>query len=165
MTGVTNISRLGKGVVRLRRTLLITPISSTSGYVNVYGTGETSGMGTDKPKPLKTLGNLNTAISTLTFNHDSQLLAMASNDRKDQLRLVCRRELRLRWFGLVVVNTYFISPQVHLPSLTAYSNWPTSGTPLGRVLSVGFSADSQYIAIGNNRGRALLYHLRDFSES
>jgi len=113
---------------------------STSGYVNVYGAGETFGTGTEKPKPLKALGNLNTAITTLTFNHDSQLLAMASNDRKDQLRLV------------------------HLPSLTAYSNWPTAGTPLGRVLSVDFSADSQYIAIGNNRGRALLYHLRDFSE-
>ncbi|KAF9649072.1 WD40 repeat-like protein [Thelephora ganbajun] len=114
---------------------------STSGYVNVYGAGETFGTGSDKPKPLKTLGNLNTAISTLTFNHDSQLLAMASDDRKDQLRLV------------------------HLSSLTVYSYWPTSGTPLGRVLSVDFSADSQYIAIGNNRGRALLYHLRDFSES
>jgi len=136
-----------------------------SGYVNVYGAGETSGTGSDKPKPLKSLGNLNTAVSTLTFNHDSQLLAMASNDRKDQLRLVCFQELLLRWFALVVLNASFISSQVHLPSLTAYSNWPTSGTPLGRVLSVDFSADSQYIAIGNNRGRALLYHLRDFSES
>ena len=138
-------------------------VSSTSGYVNVYGAGETSGTGTNKPKPLKALGNLNTAISTLTFNHDSQLLAMASNDRKDQLRLVRRREPLLRWFALVAINANFISPQVHLPSLTAYSNWPTSGTPLGRVLSVDFSADSQYVAVGNNRGRALLYRLRDFS--
>ena len=145
--------------------MLIIPVSSTSGYVNVYGAGETFGTGADKPKPLKTLGNLNTAVSTLTFNHDSQLLAMASNDRKDQLRLVCRRELPSRRFGLVEVDTNFTSSQVHLPSLTAYSNWPTSGTPLGRVLSASFSADSQYIAIGNNRGRALLYHLREFSES
>jgi len=80
-----------------------------SGYVNVYGAGETSGAGSDKPKPLKSLGNLNTAISTLTFNHDSQLLAVASNDRKDQLRLVCSQELLLRWFALVVLNASFIS--------------------------------------------------------
>ena len=72
-----------------------------SGYVNVYGAGETFGTGSDKPKPLRTLGNLNTAISTLTFNHDSQLLAIASNDRKDQLRLVCP----VNCFSLVVLNS------------------------------------------------------------
>lgn len=32
---------------------------------------------------------------------------MASDDRKDQLRLVCRRELLLRWFALVVLNVDF----------------------------------------------------------
>lgn len=67
---------------------LIVPGSATSGYVNVYGASETIATGGDKPKPLKTLGNLNTVVSSLAFNHDSQLLAIASNDRKDQLRLV-----------------------------------------------------------------------------
>ena len=91
--------------------MLIVSASSTSGYVNIYGAGEALGTGADKPKPLKTLGNLNTAISTLTFNHDSQLLAMASNDRKDQLRLVRRRELHLPRFALVVLNSAnFIDP-------------------------------------------------------
>ena len=71
--------------------------SSVSGYVNVYGASETIAAGPDKPKPLKTLGNLNTAISSLAFNHDSQLLAIASNDKKDQLRLVCcTQDLLLR---------------------------------------------------------------------
>ena len=64
--------------------------SSASGYINMYGASETFGSGTDKPKPLKTLGNLNTAISSLRFNHDTQLLAVASDERKDQLRLVGR---------------------------------------------------------------------------
>lgn len=53
--------------------------------------------------------------------------------------------------------------QIHLPSLTAFSNWPTSSTPLGHVTSVDFSAGSEFMAVGNNRGRVLLYHLRDFS--
>jgi hypothetical protein len=52
---------------------------------------------TDKPRPLKAIGNLTTPISTLRFNHDSQLLAMASSAKKDQMRLVCPR-LRLDKF-------------------------------------------------------------------
>lgn len=52
--------------------------------------------------------------------------------------------------------------QVHLPSLTAFGNWPTSSTPLGHVTAVDFSARSEYVAIGNTRGKVLLYHLKDF---
>ncbi|OSD05741.1 WD40 repeat-like protein [Trametes coccinea BRFM310] len=113
-------------------------IGSRMGIVNVYGSDAASG-NTERPKPLKALGNLTTSITSLKFNHDSQLLAMASNVKKDQMRMI------------------------HLPSLTAFSNWPTSSTPLGHVTSVDFSAGSEYVAVGNNRGRVLLYHLRDFS--
>ena len=61
---------------------------SRMGVVNVYGSEATSGS-VDRPKPLKALGNLTTAITSLQFNHDSQLLAMASNAKKDQMRMVC----------------------------------------------------------------------------
>ncbi|KAI0078522.1 WD40 repeat-like protein [Panus rudis PR-1116 ss-1] len=116
-------------------------IGSRHGLVNVYGGDSTTSASADRPKPLKTLENLTTSITSLRFNHDSQLLAMASNTKKDQMRLV------------------------HLPSLTAYSNWPTSGTPLGHVTSVDFSAGSEYVAIGNSRGRVLLYQLHDYVQS
>jgi len=114
-------------------------IGSRTGLVNVYGSDAASPAATSKPKPLKTIGNLTTAITSLRFNHDSQLLAIASNAKKDQMRLI------------------------HLPSLTAFSNWPTSSTPLGHVTSMDFSTGSEYVAIGNNRGRVLLYHLSDFA--
>lgn len=113
-------------------------IGSKMGLVNVYGHDAMSTYNDSTPKELKMLGNLTTSISSLRFNHDSQLLAMASDDKKDQMRLV------------------------HLPSLTVYSNWPTSSTPLGHVTSVDFSKGSEYIAIGNNRGRVLLYQLSHF---
>jgi len=87
---------------------------------------------------LKAIGNLTTSISALRFNHDSQLLAITSKTQKDQMRLI------------------------HIPSLTAFSNWPTSSTPLGRVSSIDFSTGGEYIAIGNTRGRVLLYHLKDY---
>lgn len=120
-------------------------IGSTSGFVNVYGSdsfsvphGERLVSPTDNPKLVKALGHLTTPISTLRFNHDAQLLAMASKDKKDSMRLV------------------------HLPSLTAFGNWPTSSTPLGHVTAVDFSPRSEYVAIGNTRGKVLLYHLKDY---
>ncbi len=62
---------------------------STAGLVNVYdGSDAFSSSTTIHPKPLKTLQHLTTSISTLRFNHDSQLLAVASKVTKDQLRLV-----------------------------------------------------------------------------
>jgi len=115
-------------------------IGSRHGIVSVYGADAASPLGSERPKSLKAIGNLTTSISSMKFNHDSQLLAIASNTKKDQMRMI------------------------HLPSLTAYSNWPTSGTPLGHVTSIDFSTGSEYVAVGNSRGRALLYHLRDFAQ-
>ncbi|KAF8168533.1 WD40-repeat-containing domain protein [Crassisporium funariophilum] len=123
-------------------------IGSSSGFVNVYGSDSFSipdalsttfsSSSSNNPKLVKALGHLTTPISTLRFNHDAQILAMASKEKKDALRLV------------------------HLPSLTAFGNWPTSSTPLGHVTAVDFAAGSEYVAVGNTRGRVLLYHLRGY---
>jgi len=61
---------------------------SKSGIVNVYGPDASSWSKSDRPKPLKAIGNLTTSISAIRFNHDSQLLAIASKTQKDQMRLV-----------------------------------------------------------------------------
>ncbi|TCD68579.1 hypothetical protein EIP91_010367 [Steccherinum ochraceum] len=113
-------------------------VGSRHGLVNVYGSDSTSSANSQRPKPLRTVDNLTTSVTSMRFNHDSQLLAIASDTKKDQLRMI------------------------HLPSLTAFSNWPTAGTPLGHVTSIDFSSGSEYMAIGNTRGRVLLYTLRDF---
>ncbi|KAF7298031.1 Methyltransf-2 domain-containing protein [Mycena chlorophos] len=110
-------------------------IGSNTGLVNVYGSDCLSQAAfSAQPKPVKTLGHLTTAISTIRFNHDAQLMAVASREKKDALRLI------------------------HLPSLTAFSNWPTSSTPLGHVTAVDFSAQSEYLVVGNSKGKVLLYH-------
>jgi len=132
--------------------------SSQSGIVNVYGSNASSSWSnTNRPKPLKSIGNLTTSISAVQFNHDSQLLAIASKTKKDQMRLV--------WLILCCSNCFvhlWPNLQIHIPSFTAFSNWPTSSTPLGHVSSVDFSAGGEYFAIGNTRGRVLLYHLKDY---
>lgn len=62
--------------------------SSKSGLVNVYGEDAFMSSLPGAPAVKKTLQNLTTSISTLSFNHDSQLAAMVSNVKKDQMRLV-----------------------------------------------------------------------------
>lgn len=123
-------------------------VGSESGIVNMYSmerllAGSTSaGSGLVKANidANKSIGNLTTATTTMRYNHDGQILALASQNKKDSLRML------------------------HLPSLTVFSNWPTSGTPLGHVSDVAFSTHgSQYVAVGNTRGRVLLYGLRHFT--
>jgi len=116
-------------------------IGSTTGLVNLYGSESTTASTSGAPKPLKTIGNLTTSISTMRFNHDAQILALASKTKKDQLKMV------------------------HLPSMTVFSNWPTTTTPLGHITAMDFSAGSEYAAIGNNRGRVLLYNLKHFASA
>ncbi|KAG9104678.1 hypothetical protein FRC06_000064 [Ceratobasidium sp. 370] len=114
-----------------------TAIGSKSGIVNVYDAPSTRSP-SDLPVPLKTLPHLTTAVTSLRFNHDAQILASASKTKKDQLKLV------------------------HTKTLTTFANWPTSGTPLGHVTSIDFSTGSEYLAIGNTRGMVLLYNLRHY---
>ncbi|KAF7375119.1 Methyltransf-2 domain-containing protein [Mycena sanguinolenta] len=117
-------------------------VGSNTGLVNVYGSDSFQHADfesfTAQPKPVKTIGHLTTAISTLRFNHDAQVMAVASREKKDAMRLI------------------------HLPTLTSFSNWPTSSTPLGHVSAIDFSAQSEYVAVGNTRGKVLLYHLIDY---
>jgi U3 small nucleolar RNA-associated protein 18 len=111
----------------------------------------------ERPASVKTFMNLTTAVDTLEFNATGEVLLMASSAKHDQLRLVrtclvggcgCSSELRA---------------QAHCGSRAVFSNWPTSQTPLGHVFSAAFSSRSDYVAIGNAKGRALLYQLDHFA--
>jgi len=90
------------------------------------------------PSPLKSLMNLTTPIDMLRFNSDASLLLMASRRKKDSLKLV------------------------HTTTGTVFANWPTSSTPLHYVSALDFSPNSGYMAIGNDRGRVLLYRLTHY---
>lgn len=119
-------------------------IGSSSGIVNLYDrrallkeqpTGSEDIL-PKMPKPYKVFDHLTTPTSHLSFTRDGQLLAMASQWKRDALRLV------------------------HLPSATVYRNWPTSSTPLGRITALAF-ADGEVIggdihsilAVGNEQGK------------
>lgn len=61
---------------------------ATTGLVNLYGSDSFAEWGASAPKPLKTIENLTTAISSMCFNHDAQILAISSQSKGDQLKLV-----------------------------------------------------------------------------
>jgi U3 small nucleolar RNA-associated protein 18 len=147
--------------------------------VNVYGADAVGAGGAEppaRPRTRKALGQLTTAISALRFSGDGQLLAIASDDKQDQLRMVravapCRERslTALAFFSFRSCPSFAAAghcpppPQIHTASLTAFSNWPTAGTPLGRVTDIDFAPAGGFVAVGNHRGRALLYQLRDYA--
>lgn len=112
--------------------------SSSTGVVNLYDRSVLESNNA-RPKPIKAITNLTTRINNIVFNHDSQLMVIASQSKKDQLRVI------------------------HVPTATAYSNWPTDRTPLSDVVAVAFSPNSDYLAVSNEKGHVLLYTLKHYA--
>lgn len=114
-------------------------VGTKSGVVHLYDrtTFATVASGAN-PKPFREVGNLVTAITNLSFAPDGQILCISSKEKKDALKMV------------------------HLPLGTVFANWPTSGTPLGRVTVSEFSPNGQMLAIGNDVGRVTLWRLNHY---
>ncbi|KAJ3222049.1 U3 small nucleolar RNA-associated protein 18 [Clydaea vesicula] len=93
----------------------------------------------NNPSPLKAIFSLTTDINIVKFHPSSQILAISSFVKRDCLRMV------------------------HLPSMSVFPNWPTAKTPLGHVNCMNFSPNGGYFALGNDKGKVLLYKLNDFS--
>ena len=116
---------------------------SKSGIVNIYqdvarNMPLQASIGAETLQPVKTLTHLTTVVDSMAFSKDGQLLVMASRMKRDALRLI------------------------HVPTMTAFSNWPTSKSPIHYVHSVACSPSTGYLAIGNARGRIVLYRLHHY---
>eukprot|EP00117_Sycon_ciliatum_P035220 scpid55567/ scgid26747/ U3 small nucleolar RNA-associated protein 18 homolog len=106
---------------------------SSSGVVNVY---DGSCFLNSEPKPLQTLNNLAPfCASSLQYNHTGEILAMTSRRMEQGLRLT------------------------HFPSMSVFSNWPKLKSKLASVQCLSFSPSSEYMAMGNDRGKAMLFRL------
>lgn len=111
-------------------------VGAESGVVNLF-----QGSIGQSRKPLKSIMNLHTSADALRFNSDGQILAMSTRRDKQTLKLL------------------------HVPTATVFANWPTSKTPLGYVWSMDFSPESKFLAIGNDKGKCLLYNLQHYSNN
>jgi U3 small nucleolar RNA-associated protein 18 len=111
-----------------------------SGHVHAPQTRLQAQSSVTNGTPLKSFLNLRTPISGLQYNHDSQILAMWSHkDATAGLKLI------------------------HTKSQTVFANWPTPKTPLNHVTALDFSVNSNYMAIGNEKGKCMLYELAYFN--
>jgi U3 small nucleolar RNA-associated protein 18 len=119
-------------------------VGAESGVVNLYSDQtsflSTKGLASTSRKPTKSIMNLHTSADLVKFNGDGQILAMSTRREKDGMKLL------------------------HVPSGTVFSNWPTSKTPLDYVWSMDFSPESKYLAIGNDKGKCLLYRLMHYQD-
>ncbi|KAI8798062.1 U3 small nucleolar RNA-associated protein 18 isoform X1 [Biomphalaria glabrata] len=112
---------------------------SRSGIVNIYN--RASVMTSRHPKPLKLIKNLTTCCSGATFNSTSEILALRSKDIEKAIRLV------------------------HFPTMTVFPNFPDQfDKDLRLLLCMDFSPSSGYLALGNNKGRCLLYRLQHYTK-
>lgn len=121
-------------------------VGAESGVVNLYRDDYSRLRSSSKQfsverSPIKSIMNMQTSADMLRFNHDGQILAMSSRREKNSMKLL------------------------HVPTATVFSNWPTSKTPLNYVWSMDFSPQSKFLAIGNDKGKCLLYQLQHYSQS
>ena len=110
-------------------------IGSTSGIVNVYATDFNDSSMKSKTSFL----NLTTAIDQIEYHPSSQILGFCSSALKNSFRFV------------------------HCASNRVYSNWPTFSTPLNYVSCFKFSPSGSHVALGNDKGKVLLYNIKDSS--
>lgn len=110
---------------------------SDQGVVNVYEFDQITRSA--NPKPLKTVFNLTTGISSTEFNHTSEILAVGSKYISDAVKIV------------------------HFPSGSVFSNFPGQQGSIGKPSVIRFSPMSGYMAIGNLSKEVSLYRLKHFS--
>lgn len=111
--------------------------ASKQGVVNVYNYNDV--ISKKLPTPAKTILNLTTAISNITFNHSTEMLAFASKEVDDALKIT------------------------HIRSGTVFNNFPGHLSKIGKPQVVQFSPQSGFMAIANHNKEVLLYRLKHFN--
>ncbi|KFP25571.1 U3 small nucleolar RNA-associated protein 18, partial [Colius striatus] len=112
---------------------------SSSGVVNLYTTDVC--LKETHPKPVKAIMNLVTSATCVTFNPTTEILAVASRETDEAVKLV------------------------HIPSYTVFSNFPVfRRKQIYLAQSMDFSPRSGFFSVANNKGKALLFRLKHYSD-
>ncbi|KAL7062627.1 hypothetical protein AAHC03_0311 [Spirometra sp. Aus1] len=122
----------GAGCIAVSEDSKYIACSSHSGYVNLY-TWWSVMDGSKTPKPVKSIGNLTTAVDQLLFHPNNGMLCMASSLEKAAVRLF------------------------DLDSQRVYANFPACMGRLEEPTSVGISPNGGYLSIGQANGHAALF--------
>ncbi|XP_062547038.1 U3 small nucleolar RNA-associated protein 18 homolog [Armigeres subalbatus] len=109
---------------------------SRQGIVNIYLLEKV--LKQKYPSPEKTISNLTTSVGSMAFNVTSELLAIASAEIPDAVKLV------------------------HMKSGTIFRNFPMFKAGLGSVTRVQFSPGGGYLAIGSREGVVSLFRVKHY---
>lgn len=109
---------------------------SAQGVVNLYNMEDV--LQQKYPKSRKSILNLTTSVSSLKFNPSSEILALASVEIQNSIKLF------------------------HIGSGTVFSNFPNFGNKMGHINVLNFSPSSGYIAFGDRKSVVSLYRLKHF---
>lgn len=82
--------------------MLISLFSSVSGVVNLYTTDVC--LKENNPKPVKAIMNLVTSATSVTFNPTTEILAVASNEADEAVKLVCSASCVVSWWKKIPVD-------------------------------------------------------------
>lgn len=109
---------------------------SAQGVANLYNMEDV--LKQKLPKPRKSILNLTTSITSLKFNPSSEILAFASYEIQNSIKLF------------------------HVGSETVFSNFPNFGKKMGYINALNFSPNSGYLAFGDRKSVVSLYRLKHF---
>ena len=108
---------------------------SAAGILNLYDAEEALRQTT--PKPKKTLQNLLTTIRDVEFNRTCELMAFATGDTPNGVRVT------------------------HVPTMNVFSNFPAAGA-IAKPRSIAFSPFSGYFAVADSKDYVSLYRLNHY---
>lgn len=116
-------------------------IGSNMGVVNLYKFDDL--LKQKNPDPIRSVMNLTTAVTSLRFNHDEQLLMMASREKNDSIRFL---------------NT---------KTTTVYKNFPlfvgANNKTYGRIYDVDISPNSGYASFATGNGTGHLFRIMSYN--
>lgn len=116
-------------------------IGSNMGYVNLYNLEDI--VKKAEPQPIKSVSNLTTAVTSMRFNHDGQLLMIASGEKDDAIRFV---------------NTCVGRVYKNFPAYVGGQ----SGKSYGRIYDIDISPNSGFATWATGKGTAHLFRINDY---
>ena len=122
-------------VVRASGDSRLVACGSASGILNVYSTDEALRQAV--PKPRRTMQNLLTTIRDVEFNRTCELMAFATGETPNGVRMA------------------------HVPTLNVFSNFPAPAA-MGKPRAIAFSPFSGYFAVADSKDIVNLYRLNHY---
>lgn len=116
-------------------------IGSNMGYVNLYNVEDI--VKKAEPEPIKSVSNLTTGVTSMRFNHDGQLLMIASAEKDDAIRFV---------------NTCVGRVYKNFPAYVGGQ----SGKSYGRIYDIDISPNSGFATWATGKGTAHLFRINDY---